>query len=142
MKKILLLITAICATLTACELEFSDNGKLDGFWQMTAVDTVATGASADMKSHRIYWSVQHDLLQAQLIDGYAVLFRFKDTGDSLLLSSPYTNDRDRGDTLVTDVPTLQPLGINSLTDGFRIVELNHSNMTLENSLLRLYFKKY
>lgn len=142
MRRIAFFIALLCATLTACEFEFSDNGKLDGFWQMTAADSVATGASVDMKSKRVYWSVQHNLLQAQLIDGYSVLFRFDNTGDSLLLSSPYTNDRDRGDTLVTDISTLRPLGVNSLSDRFRIVDLNASNMTLENRLLRLHFRKY
>ena len=33
-------LLALLLLLTSCTIEFSDNGKLDGFWQLRAVDTL------------------------------------------------------------------------------------------------------
>ena len=40
---------AISMLLTACGIDFegSDNGKLDGFWHLEKVDTLATGGVTD-----------------------------------------------------------------------------------------------
>ena len=41
---LVLAATMMCLTgmLTGCDIETSGNGKLDGYWHMTAVDTIAT----------------------------------------------------------------------------------------------------
>lgn len=132
-----------CTVLLSCELETSNNGDLDGFWQLKSIDSLSIGTSTDMKSQQVFWSVQCDLLQATKIGQIdEILFRFQNTGDSLLLSSPYIKDRETDDTQITDVSMLQPMGINSLEEHFKIIELNGSTMTLESPTLRLYFRKY
>jgi len=136
------IIMLFCTVLVSCELETSSNGDLDGLWQLKSTDSLYTGNSADMKSQQIFWSVQCDLLQVTKIGQIEILFRFQNTGDSLLLSSPYTKDRETDDTQITDVSILQPMGINSLDEHFKIVELSGSTMTLESPTLRLYFRKY
>ena len=58
-----LIILTILSLLCSCDkFHVSDNGELDGFWQLTSVDTLANGRSADMKEKMIFWAVQTDLL--------------------------------------------------------------------------------
>lgn len=144
MKKLIYtIILLLCTVLLSCELETSSNGDLDGFWQLKSIDSLSRGASTDMKSQQVFWSVQCDLLQATKIGQIdEILFRFQNTGDSLLLSTPYIKDRETDDTQITDVSMLQPMGINSLEEHFKIIELSGSTMTLESPTLRLYFRKY
>lgn len=142
MKRILILPILFCLMMASCELETSDNGDLDGFWQLTTIDSLAADTSVDAKSMQVFWAVQCDLLQATQMNGNRVLFRFQHTGDSLLLSDPRTNDRTLGDTTVTDLSLMQPLGINSLAEHFAVEQLSGSSMTLKSSMLRLHFRKY
>ena len=53
MQKIIFIILS-CFLLSACELEMSDNGKLDGNWQLRQTDTVSTGGICDMSRSYIY----------------------------------------------------------------------------------------
>ena len=55
MKKITFLFAALLL-LTSCEIEFSNNGKLDGFWQLIAVDTLATQHTSDLKTSGRTWA--------------------------------------------------------------------------------------
>lgn len=142
MRKLLILSTLFCAFMASCELETSDNGDLDGYWQLTTIDSLAADTSVGAKDMQVFWAVQSDLLQATKMGGDRVLFRFQNTGDSLFLSDPRTNDRTLGDTAVTDITLMQPLGINSLTEHFAIEQLSGSSMTLKSPTLRLHFRKY
>ncbi len=139
--KRLVYIMALAAMLGSCTLETSDNGKLDGLWQLYSLDSLATGASADMRGSHVFWAVQHRLLEARNKETQ-VLFRFNNTGDSLLLSDPYINNRDLSDIKVTDAAMLAPLGINNLGEHFGIKALSSDKMVLETPTLRLYFRKY
>lgn len=132
---------ALAAMLGSCTLETSDNGDLDGLWQLYSLDSLATGASADMRGSHVFWAVQHRLLEARSRE-MQVLFRFSNTGDSLLLSDPYINNRDSSDIKVTDAAMLAPLGINNLGEHFGIKALSSDKMVLEAPTLRLYFRKY
>ena len=132
---------ALAAMLGSCTLETSDNGDLDGLWQLYSLDSLATGASADMRSSHVFWAVQCQLLEARSRETQ-VLFRFNNTGDSLLLSDPYINNRDSSDIKVTDAAMLAPLGINNLGEHFGIKALSSDKMVLEAPTLRLYFRKY
>jgi hypothetical protein len=62
MRKIVYILT-LCVTLVSCELETSGNKELDGYWQMSEVDTLSTGGVADTREALIYWGVQGKLLQ-------------------------------------------------------------------------------
>lgn len=139
--KRLVYIVVMAAMLGACTLETSDNGDLDGLWQLYSLDSLANGASADMRDSHVFWAVQCQLLEARNRDSQ-VLFRFNNTGDSLLLSDPYINFRDSSDIKVTDAAMLAPLGINNLGEHFAIRALNSDKMVLEAPTLRLYFRKY
>ena len=143
MRKFIFTLVAVFA-FASCELETSDNGHLDGFWQMRAVDTLSTGGSADTRESGIFWSVQMRLLEVVDTKGRSdkVFFRFEHTGDSLFLSQPYIDNRDSGDIKVTDAELLRPYGIFSLEPHFCVRELNGGRMVLESDSLRMYFRKY
>jgi len=142
MRKLLFCTIALCLSIASCTLERSDNGDLDGFWQLTQVDSLTNGRSADMKESRVFWSVQTDLLQVWA-EGYAqVLFRFDHKGDSLLLSSPYEIKRWEGDVAITNADTLRVYGINELEERFRVAQLDGGTMILQSTMLRLYFRHY
>ena len=50
-------------SLSACEIETHDNGKLDGFWHLEKVDTIATGGVCDMSQQKVFWSVQAMIIE-------------------------------------------------------------------------------
>lgn len=132
---------ALVAMLGSCTLETSDNGNLDGLWQLRSLDSLANGSSADMHANGVYWAVQLHLLEAR--DRHVrVLFRFNHTGDSLVLSNPYVNLRDSSDIKVNETAMLAPLGINSLEEHFAVKALSGGSMGLESPTLRLHFRKY
>lgn len=108
------MIAAISLVLSSCTLETSNNGDFDGFWHLERVDTLATGNYLDLSKERVFWGVQHKLISCASITptnmysfrGY--YFRFEQTGDSLILHSPYKNNwhQDHGEMVET---FLQPL---------------------------------
>lgn len=125
----------------SCELETSGNGHLDGFWQLCALDSLHNGKSVDMRQNGVFWAVQANLLEARS-PAANVFFRFSHAGDSLLLSSPYINNRDSADIEVTDPALLRPLGVNRLDERFLVETLDGGTMVLRSTALRLYFRKY
>ena len=48
MRKIICVL-AFSMLLVSCELETSGNKQLDGYWQMSQVDTLATGGITDTR---------------------------------------------------------------------------------------------
>ena len=144
MKKTFFLLLA-CMSLTAsCGdlLETSGNGDLDGYWQLSQVDTLASGASADMTESKVFWGVQGKFLT--MLDthqsAYGYMFRFEHTADSLLLSDGRINNRT--DSLLTNVAPLRPMGVNSLTEHYLVEQLTGSRMVLRSNMLRLHFRKF
>lgn len=139
----------IAVSLASCTMESSDNGKLDGFWHLEQVDTLATGGKADLSDKRIFWGVQHKLISIKDYDAESFYMRFQQTGDSLILSSPYINHwhQDYGDD-GGDIPmkelsdNLRRCGINNLEEHFCKERLTGSDMTLRTKELRLIFKKF
>ncbi|WP_314807571.1 lipocalin-like domain-containing protein [Segatella oris] len=142
MKKITFLFAAFLL-LTSCEIEFSNNGKLDGFWQMIAVDTLATQHTSDLKTSGRTWAFQGRLLEMRdTKGGYSDLyFSFEHRGDSLFLDSPYLSDRDADDIKITDVNIVRPYGVNGLKEGFEIESLSNNKLILRSKTLRLMLRK-
>lgn len=142
MKKITFLFAAFLL-LTSCEIEFSNNGKLDGFWQMIAVDTLATQHTSDLKTSGRTWAFQGRLLEMRdTKGGYSDLyFCFEHRGDSLFLDSPYLSDRDVDDIKITDVNIVRPYGVNGLKEGFEIESLSNNKLILRSKTLRLMLRK-
>ena len=146
MKKLYIYIIGIGLLLTACTMEGSDNGDLDGLWQLSYIDTLATGGTTDMRQSQITWAVQGAILETRLATSLNVandiVFHFRHTHDSLLLQSPYVSDRHHGDLKVEDISQLRQFGINRLEEGFKVLELTDDKMTLQSDVLRLWFTKY
>lgn len=151
MKRIALAATFCMALLTmACDhFHTSDNDSLDGMWQLTNVDTLATNGTADVRQCEIFWSVQARLLEmmkyAPKADGEwqtSVFFRFELSGDRLRLYDPVADERAFSDSIITDVSTIWYYGISHLDETLKVLQLNSSRMTLESERLRMYFRKY
>ena len=139
------ILSAVLASvfMASCELETSDNGKLDGMWHLVGVDTLSTSGVKDTGKDKLYWMFQHDLLQLDDKIGVnkSILLRFKHSGGKLSVHSPYEYDRLEGDEPVTDVKLLAPYGVNALEEEFTVEGLSGGKMTLRSGDLRLRFRK-
>ncbi len=146
----ILLITASAITavqvLVSCTIENIDNGDLDGFWHMEAMDTVATGGRLDLSDEVLFWAFQAKLMHTQgSTDEF--FFRFTHSGGTLLLYDPYLDhwhqdQEDGGDIEVEDPTLLHPYGIQTLADTFTVETLNSSKMILSTQQHRLHFTKF
>ena len=141
--KYLSILFAFMFCLSACELETSHNGKLDGWWLLTAVDTLQTGGHANVEAQQCTWAFQGRLLELRDVPGQRgdYLFSFTQHGDDLLLSHPYLSARDSGDIAVQTPQPLHPYGIQTLSEQFLIIAINRQRMVLTSASLRLYFRK-
>jgi hypothetical protein len=130
--------------LSSCELHVSDNGQLDGWWQLTQVDTLATNGSAPMKESKLFWAVQGRMLEMQNMEvgGPNVIFRFSLSHDTLRVWDPICDNRSISDSIVTDLTTLRPYGVLHLADTFRVEALTSDKMLLRNRAYRLHFRAY
>lgn len=143
MRKSFMISSVLCLLLlVSCDIESSDNGKLDGFWLLNQVDSLSKGTILDYSNQRIFWSFQYDLLQLSNLNDNTIIYRFVRNSNQLNLNNPCMFDRALGDTLVTDMGVLRPYGVNSLNETFNIVDLSSSNMVLESPVLRLHFVKH
>jgi hypothetical protein len=147
MKKILLACSVFLMFMgfVSCGdlIETSDNGKLDGMWHLTRIDTLATGRGVDMAKGRKYLSVQGSILQVHDADeGEKYMFRFSHTENRLELSDARLNDRMQGDPMVSDVNVLAPYGINSLNETFIVEKLTRKRLVLVSVKLRLEYRKF
>jgi hypothetical protein len=146
MRKIFYILT-LGVLFVSCELETSGNDELDGYWQMSQVDTLSTGGVADTREALVYWGIQGKLLQIRFSEngkylGEGFMFRFNCEDDVLTLSSPILHHLYKTDEPITDVEVLKPYGIFDLEEVFAIEELNDHNMVLTNDVLRLHFRRY
>ena len=141
--KYLSILFAFMFCLSACELETSHNGKLDGWWLLTAVDTLQTGGHANAEAEQCTWAFQGRLLELRDVPGQLgdYLLSFAQHGDDLLLSHPYLSARDSGDIAVQTPQPLHPYGIQTLSEQFSITTINRQRMVLTSASLRLYFRR-
>ncbi|MGI6231543.1 MAG: lipocalin-like domain-containing protein [Prevotella sp.] len=143
----IILVVIVGQVLQSCELETSPNGDLDGLWHLVQVDTLmeydGVEHRLDLSNEHRYWAFQNDLMQTNNTDSAQFfIYRFAREGDSLIVSEPRVNDRDAGDTLVTDLSLLQPFGINAFRESFYVIKLSGSTMELQSQKLILNFKKF
>ncbi|MBR5069579.1 MAG: lipocalin-like domain-containing protein [Bacteroidales bacterium] len=144
MKRLLLAFPLLSLlSMGSCDLEMSDNGALDGYWQLARIDTIG-GGGCDMVSSRIFWSVQLHLLQLSDHSGRnsTYLLRFDQDDSRLRVYEPYLSNRNEGDMPLTDAIVLQPYGIQSLDEQFEIIRLDKDCLSLKSSLLELSFNRY
>ena len=141
-----LMIVAILCMFCACDkFHTSDNGVLDGFWQLTTVDTLANGHSTDVRELMLFWAIQTDLLEVRDLkkDRHPhILFHFNYSGNSLTISDPVANDRLISDSIVTNPATLYYYGLTHLSETLQVLHLSSSHMTLQSEHLRMYFRKF
>lgn len=147
----ILTLTLIVASMlmTGCEIETSNNGKLDGFWHLTSIDTIATSTSCDLSQKHRFWGVNFNLMRLQDFpedEAGSFFLRFDKSGDSLRVYEPRTGSAGASagetlDTLLTSPLPLSPYGIRKLDTMYYIEKLNSSRMVLNDGMLRLMFTK-
>lgn len=133
--------------------EGSDNGKFDGFWLLTDVDTLETGTSENVREKMIFWSVQGNLIQMSVNpedvrisekEMPTIYYYFDLLGDSLKLQtnhSPVAGYRAVSDYMAS-MSDVEGYGLCRLDEEFKVVNISKNNMILQSEWLRLYFTKY
>ena len=146
MKRFLLYIIGVGMLLAGCEIETSNNGDLDGFWQMTSkTDKYAKCGAVDMRDSGITWSFQEKLLELRDVNKVHqdIIGDFVHQGGTLSVSRFYLVDRDKGDVRIDDpISYLVPYGVAWVQDQFKVLELNSNEMILESERFQLKFRKY
>ena len=133
---------------SSCELESSDNGKLDGFWHLESIDSLENGKTVDMSKLHVFWGIEYKLIAATQYDNNTerMFFRFEQTSDSLKITQAFINHGHQdngGDIPLTEVTNdLRYYGINNLPEGFAKEALSGSKMILRSKTLRSKFKKF
>lgn len=132
-------------SLSACEIETHDNDKLDGFWHLERVDTIATGGVCDMSKELVYWSVQSmfvEVSERSKVNNDKYFFSFSHRDGKLSLFDARLSDRSNGDPEVEDPIILHPYGISKLNETFEVMQLTGSKMQLKSESLLLVFRKF
>jgi hypothetical protein len=148
MKHFIYIMIVTCTFIVACDFETSNNGDLDGFWQLYQIDTLATGNTTDMRHSNIHWSVQVNILEIKIgID--RIMFRFEKSNNKLRIWDPIANAREISDSIVTDNSLMLKSGVTAapglgglLEAIFDIEKLNSDKMILTNDTYRLHLRKY
>ena len=147
MKRIVYILSIVCLLMmTACDVETSDNGDLDGFWQMTEMHAAyfSSMEGKDMRESGLTWSFQGKLLELRDATGHQqdIVMSFEHKGSELRVYNPYFVERDSGDIKVTNAIDLLPYGISNTDDTFQVLELSSDKMVLSNPMFMLSFRKY
>ncbi len=139
--------------LGACShFETSGNGKLDGYWQLTHVDTLESGRTGDVRDRMIFWSVQANLIEMNDLHenpkygekAPSVFYHFEIVADTLRLLSepkPLINNRRISDR-VADRLDVVTYGLSHLGEDLLMLRLTDEKLTLQSERLRMYFRKY
>ena len=140
------LIISVISLMTACHMESSENGHLDGFWHLVRVDTLTTegtGGTSDHSQDYFFWAFQFQLLSVRNTQKSPeeYFLRFQRQGDELVLSHPFQYVLQGKDAPVENIDLLRPFGINDQEERFRIVHLSSRRMTLQNNFLVLTMQK-
>jgi len=132
MRKILItgLLALLFVIVLACGKN-PENGKLDGMWQLTEIES-ANGVSISKKSDRIYYSFQLQVVELRRVGYNEYRGHFNYTGDSLSLNIH--------DYMIKD--TCAFFGLKTMKDHFAIEVLTGSTMMLSRNDIRLRFRKF
>lgn len=129
--------------VSSCELEHSQNGKLDGFWHLEQIDSVATGHIRNCREDGLFWAIQGRILSVRKPYAFdECVMQFSHHNDSLYIFNPLISDREKGDIPLTEPSKLQPYGINQIDDRFAVESLTNSSLRLRSQMLVLHFKKF
>lgn len=143
MKRLLIIyIIGVVSLFTSCDFVTSDNGDLDGFWQMTTKEDLRTGQEEDMRDLMISWAFQGGLVQMNSRDLEEVTGQFDLTENSLKVWNLNQFTHEDGDAKIEDVNVLHQFGVYQLEETFKILELNKNTLRLQSDSVRLNFRKY
>ena len=145
-KNIVSLLCFIAAAFgfTSCDgLEMSQNGKLEGYWHIVEIDTLATGGVRDMSKSTLFLGVQMQLMSFyDSSSTIANLFSHFEKGESTLrIYDFYRDDRLAGDHQETNIQATRQYGINNLNETFVIEHLSSKRMELRSNTLKIKFIK-
>jgi len=141
-----IIIGMACLMFSSCHLTSSNNGDLDGLWQLMTVENLQTGAITDGRDvgGGIRWAFMGDLLSLRN-DDKEVFCRFEHAGETLKVYKPYLSGRftnAQDDFPITDAAELNVFGVYRLEEYFKILQLDGDDMRLESTTVRLTFRKY
>lgn len=145
MKRFYIYIIGVVLLLVGCDVETSNNGNLDGFWQMTQMVDKQVNTIYDMCNSGLTWSFQGEMLELRDVKKIHqdIIGDFSYQGGTLSVNHLYIVDRDKGDVSIDDPITyLVPYGIGRLQDQFQVLELSSDQMILESADFLLRFRKY
>jgi hypothetical protein len=131
--------------MVGCDVESSDNGNLDGFWQMTTkTDKYAKCGAVDMRDSGLTWSFQGKLLELRDVNDRQkdIVLSFDHAGNTLRVYNPYIVERDSDDIKISDPMMLLPYGVFNTDEKYDVVELKSDKMVLESERFLLKFRKY
>lgn len=147
------LLISFIPSIHSCS-KLSDNGDLDGKWQLLEMYSKTTESAANYTEFenkadkRIYWMFQMELLnirswtRLENVLGEDIMARFAHNGNEMRVGPTYVHFRER-DSLLTDPSTtlLEPVGIRGNAANFQIKVLNSKSMILCSEKDSLIFKK-
>lgn len=150
MKKLsLYIIIGVSLLMVSCNLVISDNGDLDGLWQLRTIENLRTGQISDGRDRGVQWAFQGSLLQlcASTDTIFSDVFcSFCHDGATLELTNPHFFGRFvegvNDDVRVEDAKYLHVYGLYRLEESYRVLQLDGETMRLQSDSVRLYFRKY
>jgi hypothetical protein len=133
------LILASCGDL----LEHSENGKLDGYWKLTTIDTLATDGQKSVSEQSLFMAVQGKIMMLNdRNNGDEYVFQFNHADGHLKIFDARQSNRGKGDPLLTDPEGLRPFGFNNLEEDFTVEKLSSGKLIVNDGTLRLHFVKF
>ena len=119
MKKTIISFFGLLALmlLQACNIETSDNGHLDGFWQLKQIDNLVDNTSVDKRYSSTSWSFQGKLVNLRSLE------------TPVIVVGNFTHENGT-------------LRLSPLYEVFQVEVLTSSTMVLSSPARRLYFRKY
>ena len=144
MKKVITWLIIIIISVSACDIEQSNIGELEGLWQLYRTDTIATGGSADLRESQLSWAFQGELLEMKShpLSRLDFVARYTITSDSLFVEDLRVLDREKGDPLPDNLEDVKCFGINTPNEHFRLLFFNKEQMRLQSETLIIYLRKY
>ena len=137
--------------LTGCSIETSDNGVLDGRWQLMEINYFdGSNRKVETKEQLIFWDIQYKLISIHSMSGKLhdslteeSLCRFNYTKDSLKLSDFYRHFREADQKIDDPLTTyFQKTGINGINANFAVLHLDSKSMLLQSDYAKLSFRKF
>lgn len=129
--KILIVLFALF-TLSSCE-KSSNNGKLDGMWQLMSIQRngVIENLRDRVNNQRLYYCLQMDFICLQYYGGGGEQGIIKFTGDSLHIEIGNTKKE-----------TITTFGMSDVKESFAVETLNENSLVLKSTASRLILRRF